>query len=104
MTQALFYTCLWSIKISFLVFFRRIGSTKLRGSKIYWRVVLAFTILSYGAVWATNPYGCFIEKGVFACATDPEVNKFLPTAFSIACTLDIVSDVLSKFYGSLIIY
>ncbi|KAF2662367.1 hypothetical protein K491DRAFT_709738 [Lophiostoma macrostomum CBS 122681] len=104
MTQALFYTCLWSIKISFLIFFKRIGSTKLRGSKIYWRVVLGFTILSYGAVWATDPYGCFIEKGVDACATDPEVNKFLPTAFSIACTLDIVSDVLIMVIPFTILY
>lgn len=42
------YTSLWIIKVSFLVFFRRLGRD-FRGQKIWWWCLMGFTI----ATWAT---------------------------------------------------
>ncbi|KAF2466271.1 uncharacterized protein BDR25DRAFT_268691, partial [Lindgomyces ingoldianus] len=61
--QLFFYTCLWCIKISFLIFFRRISGNTLRGLHIYWKAVVGFTVLTYFGLWAMNPYGCFKNKG-----------------------------------------
>ena len=41
----LFMSCLWSVKLSFLIFFRRLGQ-KAKGHKTWWRWVLTSIILS----------------------------------------------------------
>lgn len=41
--HVLFYTCLWAVKFSFLVFFRRLGFT-LNQNKIWWWTVFAITL------------------------------------------------------------
>lgn len=53
----LFYSCLWSIKLSFLLFFRRLGS-KVIGHNIWWWCVLVVTILTWVACVADIHYKC----------------------------------------------
>lgn len=53
----LFYSCLWAVKISFLVFFRRLGSN-VRNQKIWWWFVLILTILAWVACIADIRYQC----------------------------------------------
>ena len=53
----LFYTYLWSVKISFLIFFRRLGN-KVQGQKYQWWFVLAITVASYFGCLGTIDYKC----------------------------------------------
>ena len=56
-----FYTGLWSIKLSFLLFFRRLGQN-VRNQAIIWWVVLAITIASYFACVGTIEYHCLVSS------------------------------------------
>jgi hypothetical protein len=96
MTQFLFYSSVWSIKICFLIFFRRIGVCALPKLKRYWTGVLCFTILAYGLTWTLNPYSCWAEKGVMMCEREAGTQKIRPIAFGIATLFDVVTDCLSE--------
>jgi hypothetical protein len=96
MTQFLFYSSLWSIKISFLIFFRRIGVDTLRKLKRYWTCVFCFTVLAYGLTWTLNPYSCWAEKGVMMCERDAGTQRIRPFAFGIATFFDVLTDCLSE--------
>ena len=52
----LFYSCLWSIKLSFLLFFRRLGS-RTKG-KTWWWCILVITVLSWIVCVADFSYPC----------------------------------------------
>lgn len=56
-----FYSCLWSVKISFLIFFRRLGH-KVRGQKHLWWFVLIITLASYITSLGLIPYRCLSAK------------------------------------------
>ena len=53
----LFLSCLWSVKISLLVFFRRLGQ-QVRGQKIWWWSVMGFTILTWAICIGVLQYRC----------------------------------------------
>ena len=55
----LFYSCLWTVKLSFLLFFRRLGS-KVRGHKVWWWCILIITILTWIACIASIQYRCSV--------------------------------------------
>ena len=52
-----FYTGLWAIKLSFLIFFRRLGHN-VRNQKPVWWTVLAITVATYFACLGTIEYHC----------------------------------------------
>ena len=52
-----FYTGLWAIKLSFLVFFKRLGEN-VRNQNIIWWSVVAVTCASYFACLGTIEYKC----------------------------------------------
>ena len=56
----LFYSCLWIVKLSFLLFFRRLGMN-VRGQKIWWWCVLAVVLLTWAATIADNDYKCSLK-------------------------------------------
>lgn len=56
-----FYSGLWSVKLSFLIFFKRL-MRNVRKQKILWWTVLGITILSYFAVLGTIPYNCLVSS------------------------------------------
>jgi len=95
-TQGLFYTSLWCVKISFLMFFRSIGACKLSGLRKYWTCVLCVTIVSYLAIWAFNPYACWARMGVARCEIEPGVIAKRRVSFSVATVLIVVTDCLSE--------
>ncbi|PVI00871.1 hypothetical protein DM02DRAFT_655000 [Periconia macrospinosa] len=92
--QLFFYSSVWSIKISFLLFFRRIMGVVLRGVTIYWRVVFGFTIVSFLLTWTFNPYHCWASKGMQACNNDRLGEKLVRVTFPLAALLDILTDLL----------
>lgn len=59
--RQLFYTCLWTVKLSFLVFFRRLGY-KVRTHKIWWWFVLIVTIGTYIGYLAYSNYKCTLSS------------------------------------------
>ena len=57
----LFYCSLWSVKLSFLLFFRRLqeGQTA-RGPKIWWWCVLSFVIVTWASCVGDLPWRCLM--------------------------------------------
>jgi hypothetical protein len=55
--QILFYTSLWTVKLSFLIFFRRLG-LKVRGFKIWWWIVTGLTIATWVTTFGVIQYKC----------------------------------------------
>ena len=93
-TQLFFYNSLWAVKISFLIFFRRIGVFALPNVKRYYTIVCIFTIAAYIGAWLLNPIDCWVKKGVRACDSDRAVARFTPVALTLATALDVVTDCL----------
>ena len=56
----LYYTALWSVKLSFLLFFRTL-SNSIRRQMILWYWVLAFTIASYVSCLCMMDFRCLVE-------------------------------------------
>ena len=52
-----FYGCLWCVKLSFLIFFRRLG-VKVTGQRVWWWVVLVLVVGSGVACVADIDYQC----------------------------------------------
>lgn len=57
----LFYSTLWLVKLSFLMFFRRLGSN-VQGQRIWWWFILIVTALTWVACIADTPYKCFLNS------------------------------------------
>lgn len=56
-----FYSCLWSVKVSFLIFFRRLGHN-VKGQKHLWWFVLIITLTSYAACLVIINYKCLAAR------------------------------------------
>lgn len=72
----LFVCCLWTIKISLLLFFRRLGST-IKGHRIWRWVVLVVNILAWGACIGGIYYECSLGSPEFILCESihPSVTK-----------------------------
>ena len=91
-----FYTSLFSIKLAFLLFFRRLGASIQYFEKIWWPVLL-ITIGSYiGSVGNVN-YNCLVgplEDILQQCNTESSMSFVIKT-LEANCALDILTDFLS---------
>ncbi|GLA74922.1 hypothetical protein AtubIFM55763_006174 [Aspergillus tubingensis] len=56
------YTSLWSVKLSFIFFFRHLGN-RFRAQRILWWVVLAFVIACYGGTLGVLDYAFIVLSG-----------------------------------------
>lgn len=56
----IYYTSLWIVKLSFLLFFRRLGSN-VRGQKIWW-CVTGFTVATWATYIGTIDFKCFLRS------------------------------------------
>jgi hypothetical protein len=59
-SNILFYCCLWSVKLSLLFFFRRLGN-QVRGHDIWWWVVMVITVGSWAACIGNNQFDCALK-------------------------------------------
>lgn len=57
-----YYTALWSIKLSFLLFFRNLGND-IRRQRLLWYCVFVYTIASYVTCLGMIDYKCLVEAG-----------------------------------------
>jgi hypothetical protein len=100
----LFYSCLWSIKGSFLVFFWRIGAN-LRPYKIWFWCVLAFTIASYAISVGDIQYPCLLMNEMWdhgMCVRIRKRGQMLTTTTSklreTSCCCLRISDINSQYH------
>lgn len=56
-----FYTSLWAIKLSFMIFFKRLGQN-VRHQNVVWWTVLAITAASYFACLGDINYKCLVSS------------------------------------------
>lgn len=80
----LFYTCLWAVKLSLLLFFQRLGS-KVKGQRIWWWSILVITVLSGAACIGNVHWSCFLTsylyiEGKSTSVAVPLANSLKPTA------------------------
>lgn len=92
-----FYTSLWSVKISFLFFFKRLGQN-VRWQKILWWCVFAFTAATYFVCIGDIQYACLaapLMEIMSHCSSDWDVN-FQQVTLKFNGTIDVLTDVMSN--------
>lgn len=92
---AFFYTGLWSVKLSFLLFFRRLGN-KVRGQKLHWWIVTGFTVATWCTCIGSIQYNCLVpsfEKIIRNCGGSSGLN-FERITMKINCAMDVLTDAM----------
>ena len=92
----LFYSALWSIKISFLLLFKRLG-TNVRGQKLLWWPIFTVVLATYFVCIGTIQYSCLVnsfEYLVANCKT-PAATTFQQVTLKLNCAWDVITDCLS---------
>lgn len=69
-TIFMFYTCLWSVKISVLIFFRRLGQ-KVKGHRVWWWCVLALTVATWATCIGDIQYPCLLKSLEYIFSMQP---------------------------------
>ncbi|KAF6232725.1 hypothetical protein HO173_008939 [Letharia columbiana] len=91
-----FYTGLWSVKFSFLVFFKRLGHN-VRNQRIVWWLVLAITLASYVTCLGTIEYSCLASSFMYIethCAMTSGPVRYQRETLRSNMILDVVTDAL----------
>lgn len=93
-----FTTGLWSVKISFLLFFRRLGEN-VSGQEVHWWTAFAFTVATYFVSIGTIQFHCltpaFAEIAI-KCST-PAAIHFERATLCLNCAMDVLTDLISKY-------
>ncbi|KAI9878023.1 MAG: hypothetical protein M1830_002143 [Pleopsidium flavum] len=94
-TIFLFYTCLWSVKLSFLIFFHRLGQN-VSGLKVWWWCVLGFTIATWATCIGDIQYRCLLGslEYIFVECTGPGALSFQWSTLHYNCAVDVITDVM----------
>lgn len=91
-----FYTGLWAIKFSFLLFFKRLGQNVARQQVLWW-CVFVFTVAAYVISIVDMPYACLtdsFDRLMQNCNTESAA-RHEKVILWVNCILDIVSDYTS---------
>lgn len=95
----LYYSILWSIKISFLLWFKRLGKN-VAYQKTLWWTIFVFTIAAYILCIGLTNYTCRTESFEYIaanCDTWKEVSSDLLVA-KLNCAWDVITDFLSTSF------
>ena len=113
--EVLFSLTLWAVKFSFLVFFRRLGSS-VRGQIVWWWCVMVFTVAALVTIIGTLDYQCELRSlgyifsmrsllyktqranRLAAQCSDPSNIGFQWAVIAYHVSMDIITDVLRKFF------
>ncbi|KAF2499667.1 hypothetical protein BU16DRAFT_557980 [Lophium mytilinum] len=87
------YVSLWSIKISFIVFFRNFGD-KLLNQRITWYAVLGFCVASFMVCIGTIDYRCLTSSGMkmISICMEPRTTTFEFVTLRLTTALDVLTD------------
>lgn len=94
---ALFYSSLWAVKLSFLVFFRRLNEN-VRGQRIQWWCVFGFTLATYFTCIGTIEYNCLVPSFLEIarhCSGHSSV-RFQRITLIFNCAMDVLTDTMSE--------
>lgn len=89
-----FYTSLWAVKFSFLLFFRRLGKNVSGWHRAFFWTVLGFTIATYLVCLGDIHYSCLtspLSELAQHCSTKSAVHFQLVT-LKINCAADVLTD------------
>ncbi|RYP77926.1 hypothetical protein DL769_003299 [Monosporascus sp. CRB-8-3] len=91
----LFYSCLWAVKFSFLMFFRRLGS-EIKAHKVWWRVVFILTLAGWIASVSDFDYRCSTSDITYILVQCNEAShlRFQIRTFYANMAADIITDLL----------
>ncbi|KAL9002679.1 MAG: hypothetical protein Q9188_004405 [Gyalolechia gomerana] len=93
-----FYTSLWAVKFSFLLFFRRLGHNVTGWHKVFWWSVFGFTVATYLVCIGDIQYSCLavpLPKLFQHCSTDGAIHYQLVT-LKFNCAVDVLTDYMSQ--------
>ena len=93
----LFYTSLWSVKLSFLFLFRRLVA-KVAGHKVLWWTIFVVTAATYVVTIAATRWPCVVASSAEKeqeCSS-PQATKFSEDVLRAIGALDILTDYMSK--------
>ncbi|CAG8954818.1 hypothetical protein HYFRA_00004744, partial [Hymenoscyphus fraxineus] len=93
----MFYLGLWTIKINFLLFFRKLGDQVKNYYRIYWWIVTVFTMAAGAVCIGTIQYSCLAIPTVQSLdgkCTQPEAIRFQDITLKVNCGLDVVTDAM----------
>lgn len=91
-----FYTGLWAVKFSFLLFFKRLGQNVAR-QKVLWWCVFGFTVATYLVCLGDIQYSCLaapLATLEMHCSTDSAVH-YQRVTLAFNCAVDVVTDYIS---------
>lgn len=94
----LFTSGLWSVKTSFLLFFRRL-SDGVSGQKGHWWIAFLLTLATYFGAIGTIPYRCLIpalENIAHYCVT-PKAILLDHVSLLTNTVVDVLTDLISKY-------
>ncbi|PQE23141.1 CFEM domain-containing protein [Rutstroemia sp. NJR-2017a WRK4] len=92
-----YYSSLWSVKASFLLFIRRLGTNVTRIRYLWW-VVCILTIAGYAGCIGATPYDCYfvgLETIITKCSTASS-SEHSRLILKLNCAWDVITDVLSS--------
>ena len=109
----LFLSCLWALKLSFLLFFWNLGE-RAKDHRIWWWCVLAMTFAAWIVSVAVFPFNCYIVNleyhsswlasmhshypylDVLGHCQRPHLHRLEAHSFRISTAMDIFTDILSQ--------
>ncbi|KAI9891963.1 MAG: hypothetical protein M1814_002158 [Vezdaea aestivalis] len=93
-SMGLFYSCIWSIKLSFMMFYRRFFKD-LRDHMIAWWIILAITLLTYLGAWLCMMYATGRPQNFFNLYSAIQPAGIHGTRISLMVTtsFDVLSDI-----------
>ena len=92
-----FYTSLYTVKLSFMLFFKRLERNVHRQEYIWWPVLL-FTMATYFVCIGDIQYKCLVrpfEELIATCPTSENI-EFRLITLKFNCAMDVLTDVLSE--------
>ncbi|KAF2235505.1 hypothetical protein EV356DRAFT_566389, partial [Viridothelium virens] len=91
-----FHTCIYSIKGSFLLFFRRLDSKAQGFRKRWWWFVAIITLAGYLSSCGTIQWKCLLSSldYIFTQCSKEAAIKYEHSTFSYQCAIDVITDTL----------
>lgn len=101
----MFMTGLWSIKISFLLFFRRLGEN-VSGQQIHWWCVAVYTAATYFIGVGTIEYHCLAPSLITIATTcsGQKSSYFEKTTLAVNLAMDVSTDLFSTYHLPILLW
>ncbi|KAF1972671.1 hypothetical protein BU23DRAFT_155798 [Bimuria novae-zelandiae CBS 107.79] len=85
---------LWSVKLAFLLFFRRLGIRTLRSLHRWWWAVFCTSLLAFLICFTTLPYKCCFTTFEVIASSKCQTQGWSFISLKVNCALDVFTDCL----------